>query len=158
MNWLRTTSRSGGNGGQGNPVTSLQSQMNRLFSSFLDDWPYGGLPGTGTESWGPPMDIEETADEFIVTAELPGVDPKDVEITAVGNELTIRGEVKSEEVEGRMPHRRERRVGMFMRSLTLPTNVDADKVRAECKNGVLTLVLPKREEAKPRAIKIETKG
>ena len=151
MNYLRSNARRGEDNG-GNPVSSLQNQMNRLFSGFFEDW--GGYPAM--ESWGPAMDIEESAEGFVVTAELPGVDPKDVEITAVGNELTIRGELKSEEVQGRTRHRRERRTGSFFRSLTLPTNVNPEHVKAEYRNGILTLTLPKREEAKPRTIKIQT--
>jgi HSP20 family protein len=152
MNWLRTNQRRGNDGGLETPVTSLQNQMNRLFSSFMDDW--NAYPGA-TDVWGPAMDIEETAEEFIVTAELPGVDPDDVQITAVANELTIRGEMKEQEVEGRTRHRRERRSGSFFRMLALPANVNADQVKAQYRNGILTLTLPKREEAKPRNIKIQ---
>ena len=70
--------------------------------------------------------------------------------------LTIRGELKNEEVQGRTRHRRERRTGSFFRSLTLPTNVNPDQVKADYRNGILTLTRPKREEAKPRTIKIQT--
>jgi HSP20 family protein len=125
--------------------------MNRVFSTFFEDWNQAG----GVDVWGPAMDIEESADEFIVTAELPGVDPDDVQITAVANELTIRGEMKEEETQGRTRHRRERRSGSFFRMLTLPANVNADQVKAHYRNGILTLTLPKREEAKPRSIKIQ---
>ena len=151
MNWLRSNQRRGDGESVGTSVSSLQSQMNRLFSTFYEDW---ATPGAA-EVWGPAMDIEESPEEFVVTAELPGVDPDDVQITAVANKLTIRGELKDEETQGRTRHRRERRTGSFFRMLTLPTNVNADQVKAHYRNGVLTLTLPKREESKPRTIKIQ---
>ena len=102
-----------------------------------------------------PLDIAETEDEFIVKASLPGVRPEDVHITAHGDTLTIRGEMKAEEEKkGEHYHLRELRQGHFQRTVTLSTPISADKAQAQFENGVLTLKLPKAEEAKPKEIKI----
>ena len=102
-----------------------------------------------------PLDIAETEDEFIVKASLPGVRPEDVHITAHGDTLTIRGEMKAEEEKkGEHYHLRELRQGHFQRTVTLSTPISADKAQAQFENGVLTLKLPKAEESKPKEIKI----
>ncbi len=105
------------------------------------------------------VDVSETDDSFIVKASLPGINPEDLDISMTDNVLTIKGEIKmEEEKEGEKYHIRERRYGRFMRSLTFPVPVDADKIEATYENGVLTLVLPKAEEAKPKKIEIKTNG
>ena len=102
-----------------------------------------------------PLDIAENENEFIVKASLPGVRPEDVQITAHGDTLTIRGEMKDEEEKKDVHyHLRELRYGQFQRTVTLPTPISADKAQAHFENGVLTLILPKAEEAKPKQIKI----
>src|SRR5512140_1699363 len=112
-----------------------------------------GLMGNGAALL--PLDIAETEDEFIVKASLPGVRPEDVHITAHGDTLTIRGEMKAEEEKkGEHYHLRERRYGQFQRTVTLSTPISADKAQAQFENGVLTLRLPKAEEAKPKQIKV----
>ena len=106
-------------------------------------------------SWIPPVDIVEEKDRILLTAELPGFKENEIEIQMEGGVLTLRGERKSEtEKEGRTFHRMERSYGQFVRSFTLPNNVDRDHVKANFANGVLEIELPKREEAKPRQIKI----
>jgi HSP20 family protein len=133
-------------------ATSLQGEVNRLFDSFFDD--FGTLaPSNG---YAPAIDLEETADAFLVSMEIPGVDPKNVEITAVGSELTIKGEAKGEDHQkDKTWHRRERRFGTFVRTIALPTQVDTEKIQATYRNGLLELTLPKRAEARPRAIKVQ---
>ena len=139
---------------QNGVATSLQRDVNRLFDTFLDDWTFYTVPAAATMATA--VDVEETAEAFLVTAEMPGIDPKDVEITAVGNELTIKAEHKTEaEAKDHTWHRRERRQGTFYRTLTLPNNVAAEQVNAAYRNGILELTLPKKEEAKPRAIKLQ---
>ena len=134
-------------------ASSLQREVNRLFDSFFDDF---GTMAPASAGFAPALDIEETADAFLVTVEMPGVDPKNVEVTALGTELTIKGEVKpAEEHKDRTWHRRERRSGTFLRSLSLPVPIDADQIKAVSKNGILELVLPKKAEARPRAIKVQ---
>ena len=132
-------------------MVSLRDAMNSLLQeSFVRPV---GLMGDGAALL--PLDIAETEDEFIVKALLPGVRPEDVHITAHGDTLTIRGEMKAEEEKkGEHYHLRELRQGHFQRTVTLSTPISADKAQAQFENGVLTLKLPKAEEAKPKEIKI----
>ena len=132
-------------------MVSLRDAMNTLLQeSFVRPV---GLMGNGAALL--PLDIAETEDEFIVKASLPGVRPEDVHITARGDTLTIRGEMKAEEEKkGEHYHLRELRQGHFERTVTLSTPISADKAQAQFENGVLTLRLPKAEEAKPKEIKI----
>ena len=132
----------------------LQDRINRVFSNTYgqsDD----GLLTSGT--WAPPVDIYQTGDhEVVLKAELPDMTREDIDITVDNGTLTIRGEKKfSNEVKEESFHRIERRYGAFSRSFALPQTVDTGKVGAEYKNGVLTVRLPLREEAKPRQIKVD---
>lgn len=135
---------------------SLQDRMNRLFDESYrgaargadDDWALGG-------SWAPAVDIYEQNGNIELKAELPGIDPKDVDIRVENNVLTLRGQRSLDnDVKRESYHRVERAYGAFSRSFTLPTVVDTEKILAEYKDGVLRLVLPKKEEAKPRQIQI----
>ena len=106
-------------------------------------------------SWLPPVDIAEEKDRILMTAELPGFKPEDIQIQMEGGVLTLRGERKFEdEKDGRNYHRVERSYGQFVRSFTLPNNVDRERIRADFRDGLLEIDLPKREEAKPRQIRI----
>src|SRR5262245_5876797 len=139
-------------------LVSLQERMNRLFddsyrtrsgSGQEDDWALGG-------SWAPSVDIYEHDNTIILKAEIPGVDPKDVDIRVENNTLTLRGERKLDhEVKRDDYHRVERSYGQFSRSFTLPSTVNTEKIKAEYKDGVLRLALPKREEAKPKQIQVD---
>jgi HSP20 family protein len=101
------------------------------------------------------VDIYETGDTLVLKAELPGVNPDDVEIRVEDNTLYLKGERKFEkEVKEQNYHRVERSYGTFARTFSLPNSIDADKVAAAYKDGVLTLTMPKKEEAKPKTIKI----
>jgi HSP20 family protein len=132
----------------------LQDRINRVFTDA-----YGrndeGLMTSGT--WVPPVDIYQNGDhEVVLKAELPDMTREDIEITVDNGTLTIRGEKKlSNEVKEEQFHRIERRYGSFSRSFSLPQTVDTTKVAADYKNGVLTVRLPLREEAKPRQIKVD---
>src|SRR5208283_5215015 len=109
-----------------------------------------------TRSWAPPVDIYETEDAIVLKAELPGIDPKDVEVRVEDNTLYLKGERNYEkEVKEQNYHRVERSYGSFARSFSLPNSISAEKVKAEYKDGLLTLTMPKREEAKPKTIKID---
>jgi len=136
-------------------MTTLQDRMNRLFE---DAW---GRPRRADEdfitgSWLPPVDVRETKDTLEITAELPGMEPTDVEVAVENGVLTIKGARQFEKAtEGETYHRVERSYGAFERSFTLPTNVDPERIQAVYRNGVLGLTLPKREEAKPRSISIK---
>jgi HSP20 family protein len=118
-----------------------------------------GASGEGQQQFDLSMDIYETPDAYEIEASVPGVKPEDVEITLNNNVLTIRGETKMEnEKEEKNYHLRERRVGAFVRSITLPTSINADAIEAHYDNGVLKLRLPKAEEAKPKRIQVQSNG
>jgi HSP20 family protein len=113
-----------------------------------------------TGAWAPPVDIYQNADqELVLKAELPDMSPEDIELSINNDTLTIRGEKRfSTEVKEDQYHRIERRYGTFSRSFSLPSSVDPTKISAEHRNGVLTVRLPAREEAKPRQIKVDVRG
>jgi HSP20 family protein len=130
--------------------------MRRVMNRFVDEAFDRQVSGWTPEEWGLALDVSETADQFLVKASIPGINPDDLEITFNNDVLTIKGEMQSEEEsdESRY-HLRERRYGRFARSLTLPTKVEADKISANYEAGVLTLSLPKAEEVKPKRIAIQ---
>lgn len=108
--------------------------------------------------WAPCIDVAETGEEIVVTAELPGIKQEEVDITIADDTLTIKGKKKEEqEVRKENYHRIERSYGSFQRSISLPTSVQADKAKASYKDGVLYVTIPKVEEAKPKQIKIDVK-
>jgi HSP20 family protein len=139
-------------------MMSLRDAMDRLFEeSFLRP----GFFGAG-ESMSAmlPLDLYETENEVVVKAAIPGVKPEDIEVTVTGDLLSIKGEFKSESEskdEQRNYHRQERRYGSFSRQVTLPSGVNADACQADFENGVLTLKLPKAEEAKVKKVQIQSK-
>jgi len=107
--------------------------------------------------WMLPLDVIETEEAFIVKASIPGVNPDDIDISLTDNVLTIKAEIKAdEEIENAIYHLQERSYGVYSRSITLPTAVDADKVEAVYENGVLKLHIPKAEEVKPRKITVHS--
>jgi HSP20 family protein len=135
-------------------LLSTQREFDRLFREAFSPW--FGETELSTRSWAPPVDIYETDNDIVLKAELPGVDPKDVEVRVEDNTLYLKGERKHEkEVKEQNYHRVERSYGSFARSFSLPNSINADKVKAEYKDGLLTLTMPKREEAKPKTIKID---
>ena len=130
-----------------------QNQFERFLREAFS--PVSGEGEVSTRTWAPPVDIYENGDNLVLKAELPGINPDDVEIRVEDNTLYLKGERKSEkEVKEQNYHRVERSYGTFARSFSLPNSVDADKVAANYKDGVLTLTMPKKEEAKPKTIKI----
>ncbi len=127
--------------------------MNRQLSNLLGDSSFDAASEAG--QWAPRVDIRETDDALLVQAELPGIEKKDIHLEVKDGILTLSGERRYEkDVKEENVHRVERAYGKFFRSFSLPTNVDADKVNAAMKNGVLEVRLPKRESAKPKAIAI----
>ena len=135
-------------------LLDVREEMNRLFDGFFTGWPErrrGLLEG----EWAPSIDIAETEEDIVVTAELPGIKLDEVDITITDDILTLKGEKKEEnEVKDKNYHRIERSYGSFQRSISLPTGVQGDKAKAAYKNGVLQVTVPKAEEAKPKQIKI----
>lgn len=137
-----------------NELVSLRDAMDRLFEESIVR--PRGRPSAFAEALA--VDVYETTDDVVVKTAVPGVKAEDLDITIVGETLTIKGEFKAEEgVEEENYIRRERRYGSFCRSVALPTTVDADKAAAEFEDGVLTLNIPKAEAVKPRTIAIKKK-
>jgi len=138
-------------------LVGIQDRMNRIFdeafrgagrSGAEEDWALGG-------NWAPPVDIYEHEGNLVLKAELPGIDPKQVDVRVENNVLTLQGERRFEsEVKREHYHRVERAYGSFSRSFTLPNVVDTANIKAEFKDGLLRVTLPKREEAKPKQIQI----
>jgi HSP20 family protein len=123
----------------------------------MDDPYFRRWDSEETCRWCPAVDVSEDEKEILVQVDLPGVDPKDVDIQVKENVLTLRGERRGEkQEEGRNFHRVERSFGAFTRSFIVPTTVDGDKVSADYREGVLRVHLPKREEAQPRKVEIAT--
>ncbi len=134
-------------------LDTLQGEMNRLFSSFFDTPTTRN--GAATRRWVPAMDLVETEQHFVLTADLPGMTDGDVNIEVERNVLTISGERKTEhEAKKDGYYRIERSVGAFSRSLTLPEGVDADAVTASFAHGVLEIRIPKPAQAQPRRVQI----
>ncbi|MBX3054819.1 MAG: Hsp20/alpha crystallin family protein [Caldilineaceae bacterium] len=139
-------------------VVSMRNQMDRLVADVFSNpsvWQNDEYAGFMRLA----LDVTENDDSYTVRASLPGLKPEDVEISFSENTLTIKGESKEENVdENEKWHLRERRFGSFMRTISLPTMVNADAIDADFADGVLTLSLPKAEEVKPRRISIKPNG
>jgi len=135
-------------------VQGLQSEIDRLFTALSGRSDRTAtLPEVG---WTPRTDIYQTKDEMVAVVELPGVDQSDIEISVVGDTLTVRGRrPQQEDVKDENYLRGERHFGPFVRTFVLPSVVDAGRIKAAYKDGLLEIRLPKREEARPRAIPIE---
>jgi len=137
-------------------LLAAQREFDRIFRETFPG--FFGEQELSTRTWAPPVDIYETENALVLKADVPGVDPKDVDIRVENGVLYLKGERKFEkEVKEENYHRCERCYGAFTRSFSLPSSIDAEKVSAEYKDGQLTLTLPKKEEAKPKTIKIEVK-
>jgi HSP20 family protein len=134
-------------------IVSLREKMNRLFEDMVTQ--RGEEKEMISSAWAPAVDIYEDESQLVLTAEVPGIDEKDIEIKIENNTLTLHGERKMEkETKEENYHRLERSYGSFSRSFTLPNYVDTDKIRAEHENGVLKITMPKKPELKPRKVKI----
>ena len=132
-------------------ISNLQNQFNRIFNDSLRNQP----DESALTTWAPAVDIYETPNELVVKADLPDVNEKDIDVRVENNLLTIRGERKFEKSVSEENYLRiERTYGAFSRSFSLPNTVNAEAIGAEYKNGVLTVTLPKREESKPRQVKV----
>ena len=136
-------------------MMTLREAMDRLFNdAFTRPLSFNG------GNWSvPAVDMYQTDNDVVIKAALPGIKAEEVQINVSGEVLIIKGEVKQEESNGneKAYHLREQRWGMFERSISLPSEVNADKARADFENGVLTVTLPKAEKAKPKSITIKTK-
>ena len=136
-------------------LSTIQERMNQLFEDFVGRARGGREGELAIGGWAPSVDICETDDEFVVSAELPGLEKDQIGVEYKDGILTLRGERKQErEVKEESYHRMERSYGAFHRSFTLPGSVDEEKISAKMKNGVLEVRLPKKEAAKPKQIKV----
>jgi HSP20 family protein len=133
-------------------VSDIQGEMNRLFDTFFGRPAVGGMERT----WAPPVDVYETKDDLVVSLEIPGVREKEINVSITGDVLTVKGERQfSHEVKDESFYRVERTYGKFERNIPLPMPVQADKVKASYREGVLEVRLPKAEEVKPKQIKVD---
>lgn len=140
--------------GTSHPVHQLRDEMDRVFSGWFG--PQGAAARLVSGQNFPVINVWEAGDELFAEAEVPGLKSEDLDISVVGNELTIKGQRPELEQEGTAYHRRERGVGPFTRTLRLPVEIDGDRVEATLANGVLTIKLPKAEAAKPRKIQVNS--
>src|SRR5579875_1151397 len=139
-------------------LNTIQNEMNRLFNNFFDVPSGRGASGTQARRWMPAMDLVETADHYVLRADLPGLSDDDVNVQLEDNVLTISGERKAEHEQQEGYYRLERAFGSFSRSLTLPDGVDPDSVEAHFDRGVLEVRIPKPEARKPRKVAISVGG
>lgn len=136
-------------------LRTIQEQMNRLIDLA---WNRESGEDIREGAWQPPVDIYEDENSVIIKAELPDVDLKDIQVKIEDNTLMLRGERRQDQtVKKENYHRIERFYGSFQRSFALPLTIDRENVRATCEKGVLTIVLPKREESRPKQINVEVK-
>jgi len=136
-------------------MTDIQGEVNRLFASFMGR-PTASTTGSAVRAWVPVLDMHETKDDLVLNFELPGVAEKDVSLSITGDLLTVKGErAFNRESKEESVHHVERIYGKFERSVQLRMPVQADKVKATYRDGVLEVKLPKAEEVKPKPIKID---
>ena len=139
----------------GRELDIMKREMDDVFSRFLGDFPLARRAGV---EWTPRVDVSETKDSFIVKAEIPGLEAKDISVSISGSVLTIKGEKKKEEEEkDELHHYVERYYGSFQRSFQLPAGTKTDKIDATFEKGVLKVTLPKVEAAKKKEIEIKVK-
>lgn len=133
----------------------VTNPMNFMFDDFFNPF-FNDRRDTGPSQWQPVVDIIEEDGQFRVRAELPGIEKKDIHVDVKDNVLTLRGERAEEKInEGEQYYRRERRFGSFTRSFSLPENVDSEAIKADYKDGVLSIAIPKPEKAVPKAITVQ---
>ena len=136
-------------------LRTMQEQMNRLL-----DLAWNREAGEELKEgvWQPPVDIYEDEESVVIKAEVPDIDQKDIEVRIEDNTLMLKGERKLDQsIQKENYHRVERYYGPFQRSFSLPATIDQEKIKANCERGVLTIILPKREEKRPKQITVEVK-
>lgn len=138
-----------------NELRTLREEMNRAFNAPWNE----DASSVATSVWSPAVDLKEEADRFVLKADLPGVDPKAIEITMADGVLTIRGERRFENEAERSGYKRIERVyGTFYRRFALPDSAAPDRIEAHSENGVLQVTIPKQDRAKPRTISVKVSG
>lgn len=133
-------------------VNRLHQQLDHVFGDT-----FGSPEATGNSDWLPAVDVHEEPERFVVRADVPGVDPKDIDVTAENGVLTVRGERKTEMRENSKGYERfERSVGSFVRRFTLPESANTEQIKAKQTNGVLEISIPKQPQVQPRRISIDS--
>lgn len=136
-------------------MMSLRESMDRLFEDFFSRRPRSAGPLV----WQPAVEVFETDNEVVVKAELPGIDPKSVNVTVTPEGLSIKGEARAEhEEKGRNYYRRELRYGAFQRTIPLPSEVRSEDTKASFRHGILEVKIPKTERVRPRTVKVEVES
>ncbi|MHB8921483.1 MAG: Hsp20/alpha crystallin family protein [Halothiobacillus sp.] len=134
-------------------LTQLQRELERAYEKT------GADGSAATAQWAPSVDIKEEADKFVIHADVPGVNPEDIDIHMENGQLTIKGEKQTEATSGNENYKRiERSYGSFYRRFGLPDSAEAEKISARCRNGVLEITIPKRESVQPRKINVVSEG
>lgn len=137
-------------------LNQLHSEIDRLFESGLQRGRNDG-EGVAATDWVPAVDVKEENDKFIIHADVPGVDPQNIDVNMENGVLTIKGEREAEKRDEREGYKRIERVrGSFFRRFSLPDTADAEKISARCRNGVLEVVIPKHDKVQPRRISVES--
>lgn len=142
--------------GVAHPFQQARDEVDRLFNEFVGRWPARNGGRFNLTPLFPAVNVWQNEDELFAEAEIPGVKSDDLDVSVVGNELTIKGTRQSVEQQQAAYHRRERGAGSFARVIRLPVEVDGEKVQASLRDGVLTITLPKAEAAKPRRISVSS--
>lgn len=137
--------------------TDLWNKLQQQMTDFIRGMPEMEMSNVATSQWMPLVDIKEKADKFLIKADIPGVKPEEIEVTMEGSTLTIRGERKEEKREDKEGyHRVERSHGTFYRRFTMPDTADAEHIKANSRDGVLEIEIPKRAASKARRIEVKT--
>ena len=135
-----------------NVMQQFRKEMDRLFDTGARE----GNSNVVTSDWSPAVDVKETEKDFLIVADIPGVDPKDIEVHMENGILTIKGQREAQKKEEREGYKRiERTYGSFYRRFSLPDTANADKINAKSKNGVLEVTIPKHEKVQPRKISVQ---
>jgi HSP20 family protein len=138
------------------PAGTYSASPFRLFEDFFNDWAMRSLEGRRAEGWTPAVDVLERDGNLVLLVTLPGMNEKEIELKIEGQVLTIKGERKSQESDGYVYHQAESYYGHFSRSFTLPDSTDLENIKADYKNGILSIAVPLKPEVKSRSIKIST--
>lgn len=138
-------------------LNRLHDELDRMFRGYMTpaNSDAGNETTSSTSDWTPAVDVKEEENRFLIHADIPGVDPKDIEVHMDNGVLTIKGERNSETKDEKNGYKRvERMYGSFYRRFTLPDTADAEQIKAECRNGVLEIAIPKKAIAQPRRIEV----
>jgi HSP20 family protein len=128
----------------------------RLFEDFFNDWAVRSMDSRRSEGWVPAVDVLESEGSLVLIVSLPGINEKEIDLKVEGQVLTVKGNRKSLESDGYSYHQTESRFGAFSRSFTLPETTDLENIKADYKNGILSIAIPQKPEVKPRTIKVNT--